>query len=117
MDDGLNQTWNGRVYLNPPFSDGHIKPWVQKFCAEWDAENVEEAILVVNNATDTKWFRELFKRADGVCFPPRIQFVHPSRTSNSNRFGQAILYFGTHGVKFDEVFGGLGATLRRRAGK
>src|SRR5262249_50102678 len=55
-DDGLTQPWGGRVFLNPPYASGLVEPFVDKLVDELAADRVTEAILLVNNATETKWF-------------------------------------------------------------
>ena len=65
QDDGLSQDWYGRVWMNPPYA----QPLVSQFCAklrdEYDAGNVTDAIVLVNNATETAWFPAHHWR--GIC--------------------------------------------------
>jgi ParB family chromosome partitioning protein len=44
--DGLAQEWRGRIWLNPPYC-GLSGPFVEKLCAEYIAENVTAAIVLV----------------------------------------------------------------------
>ncbi|MDQ5854094.1 MAG: phage N-6-adenine-methyltransferase [Chloroflexota bacterium] len=79
-DDGLAQRWYGRVWLNPPYGKTGNKSnqeiWAQQLLAEYRAGNVREAILLVNAATDTTWFRALWDYP--ICFPTgRIKFWRP----------------------------------------
>lgn len=48
--DGLSIKWNGRVWLNPPYSSP--TPWLKKLAEHGNG------IALVLNSTDTKWFHE-----------------------------------------------------------
>src|SRR5258707_6788106 len=64
-ENGLNKTWYGKVYLNPPYgktkNDSNAGIWTNKLIAEYQVGNVEEAILLVNAALSYKWFRALYE--------------------------------------------------------
>ena len=71
-DDGLKKKWSGKVWLNPPYGDIGPK-FVAKLIKAYEAGDVQEAILLVNNATETKWFRPLFEQT--ICFSDhRVKF-------------------------------------------
>lgn len=57
--NGLKQPWYGRVWLNPPYSMPGIRRFVDKLIDEYHADRIEQAIILVNNATDTGWFHDL----------------------------------------------------------
>ena len=95
MDDGLAQPWAGRVWLNPPYERGLVDKFCTKLAEEYEAGNVTEAIVLVNNSTDAAWFHELLKRASAVCFPQsRVRFWHPDGHVSNPQQGQAVLYLG-----------------------
>jgi phage N-6-adenine-methyltransferase len=109
-DDGLAQEWHGRVWLNPPYSKGLIGRFTDKLVSEYISGNVTEAILLVNDSTDTKWFH---KAADGcavVCFTKgRVSFLTPSGEQvGSPAMGNAFFYFGAEPEKFASEFGEIG---------
>ena len=109
--DGLKQEWHGCVYVNPPYGDGTVEEFVVKLLLELDAGRATQAIFLVNNCTETKWFQTLICHAAAVCFPcGRISFWSPDRASKTPLQGQAILYFGTHAKRFKAVFSGIGFT-------
>lgn len=109
--DGLQQEWHGCVYVNPPYGDGTVDEFAVKLLLELDAGRATQAIFLVNNCTETKWFQSLVSHAAAVCFPcGRISFWSPDRASKTPLQGQAILYFGTNAKRFKRVFSGIGFT-------
>ena len=76
--DGLKQEWHGRVFLNPPYQRELMPKFVSKLVGELHAGRVTSAIMLVNNGTDTDWFREAADACDAVCFTSgRIRFAEP----------------------------------------
>jgi hypothetical protein len=109
--DGLQQEWHGCVYVNPPYGDGTVEEFAVKLLLELDAGRATQAIFLVNNCTETKWFQTLVSRAAAVCFPcGRISFWSPDRASKTPLQGQAVLYFGANSKRFKRVFSGIGFT-------
>ncbi len=111
--DGLSRAWHGRVWLNPPYS----QPLVRLFCEAvvlkyWDGE-IQQAVVMANNATETKWAKVLFDAASAVCFPTgRIRFIDLNGgASLAPLQGQMIIYLGNYAVRFREAFAGLGSIL------
>ena len=103
--NGLKQPWYGRVWLNPPYSMPSIRRFVDKLIDEYHADRIEQAIILVNNATDTGWFHDLLTHAHTVCFTKgRIQFRSPIHAGESPRQGQAFFYFGQSAAIFSERF-------------
>ena len=105
-DDGLIQDWDGEnIWLNPPYSSGLIEKFVDKLLAT----DYTQAIVLVNNATDTEWFSRLAEMAEAVVFPKgRIKFYKPDGTTGAPLQGQAILYFGDGIDDFKKVFSKYG---------
>lgn len=104
-DNGLTKPWAGRLFLNPPYASELISEFVNKLLV---SSNVTEAIVLVNNATETKWFQSLAQKAHAVCFPAgRVKFWHPERESAPLQ-GQAVLYLGPNVKKFSEQFADIG---------
>jgi phage N-6-adenine-methyltransferase len=114
--DGLKQSWNGRVFLNPPYAMPFIKEFTTKMIAAWRASEMNEGILLTNNATDTEWFHAALSNCNAVCFTKgRIKFLEASDgdliEKDSPTHGQAFFYFGNNIWKFAKTFARFGAIL------
>jgi phage N-6-adenine-methyltransferase len=108
-DDGLSHNWSGNVWMNPPYESGLIGKFCDKLVAEYQSGNVTGAIVLVNNATETGWFRTLIGEAVAVCFPHgRVRFLDPVGNLGAPLQGQAVLYFGDNDDLFNKTFSELG---------
>lgn len=100
-DDGLVHDWEGNIWLNPPYSSGLIEKFVDKLLSS----NFQQAIVLVNNATDTEWFSRLANKAAAIVFPKgRVKFYKPDGTIGAPLQGQAVLYFGNSIENFKANF-------------
>jgi phage N-6-adenine-methyltransferase len=96
-DDGLSKAWHGRIWLNPPYASKAIPQFIEKLCFHVAHNDVVEAITLVNNATETKWFNSLINIASAVIFPmKRIKFYMPNGKTGSPLQGQAVIYIGSN---------------------
>ena len=95
-EDGLKQKWEGNVWMNPPYAQPLVARFAEKLVAELDAGSITQAIVLVNNATETQWFQTIHRRATAVCFnKARIKFLDPNGKPGAPLQGQVVLYFGT----------------------
>lgn len=105
--NGLDQSWRGRVFLNPPFSG--TGQWVSKLQQEIWAGNTTEAILLCLASVETRWFQWL--AAQPLCLPnKRINYMYETETGvllQKKGFDRAscLFYFGPRPEKFAQVFG------------
>lgn len=105
-DDGLSKPWRGRVFLNPPYASDLIQRFVEKLCEHFAAKDVDAAILLTNNATETKWFQSAAIYASAMCFPAgRIRFIDEQGNAGGAPLqGQAFTYFGSKPASFRKEF-------------
>lgn len=110
-DDGLTQTWHGRVFLNPPFAHPVVKYFAEKLLESLESGEVEQATFLSNACVDVGWWQSLV--AKGVtCFHlGRIQFYGPDGKLQPPTLGQAIIYLGPHADSFRTIFSAFGVVL------
>ena len=107
--DGLRQKWNGRIFLNPPYAQPLMSQFAEALASKFENDEIEQAVVLVNNATETGWFARIASRASAVCFPSsRIRFLDPSGTPGAPLQGQAILYLGANQNEFCKRFATIG---------
>lgn len=108
--DGLSQKWFGNIWMNPPYSTALLPRFAEKLVNE----DFAQAIVLVNNATETQWFKTFVGKASAIVFHTgRIKFVKRDGEHATPLQGQAFFYYGNNADKFLEVFGefGWGAKL------
>ena len=112
-EDGLQQEWPGNVWMNPPYSQPLCTQFCEYLVRQHKAGITKEAIVLVNNATETEWFQNMARYAGALCFPKgRIKFWCPEKTSAPLQ-GQALLYlFGHNARKFCDEFAKFGLVFR-----
>lgn len=109
-DDGLLYEWSGNVWMNPPYAQPLIMHFVSKLA---ESEKVNQAIVLVNNGTETAWGQTLLKACSSVCFPQgRIRFIDPNgNVGQSPLQGQMIAYIGSNTDAFRTEFAQYGTVL------
>jgi len=108
-EDGLSYPWHGNVWLNPPYAGKLIPLFCSKLKNHADNGDVKQAIVLVNNATETAWFNILIGIASAVLFPAkRVKFYMPDGKIGSPLQGQAVIYYGCNPQRFLEIFNPFG---------
>ncbi len=104
--DALKQSWKcSSLFLNPPYGPTCSKI-AAKFLTEWEAGVIRQAIILINNTTETAAF-DIFSQCAAVHAYPRkrIQFISVEGRSNSNNSrAQTFFYCGPRWKRFRNVF-------------
>lgn len=109
--NGLFQAWKGSIWMNPPYA----QPLIFDFILKLETEVYDQAIVLVNNATETKWGQKLLELSNAVCFHTgRIRFVSPDgELGDAPLQGQIIAYIGKNYKEFINEFKQYGICLRK----
>lgn len=84
-DDGLAQSWTGRVWLNPPYGR-EVECWLDRLAEHGDG------LALVFARTDTRWYQGVVRRATAVCFVAgRLAFVRPDGSSAGSATAPSVL--------------------------
>lgn len=110
-EDGLQKTWTGNVWLNPPYSYPEVEFFTEKAVRQYEAGTIQQAVILTNNATDTAWFQLLARYP--FCLPlGRIHFWNPAGRGMQTRQGQAFFYLGERVPQFVKIFSSFGVVVR-----
>lgn len=105
--NGLDKPWRGNIWLNPPYSSDSIVQFIDKLVEE--RPYYQQAIVLVNNATETEWFNKLISIASAVCFlKSRVKFYMPDGKTGAPLQGQAMVYIGNRPTRFSDSCANLG---------
>lgn len=112
-DDGLSKIWTGNVWLNPPYSKDLIGRFAAKVVEE--SSRFRQAVVLVNNATDTAWFHDMSGVCSAICFfRGRIRFLDKTgKPANTPVQGQAAIYIGEGVDAFVRSFSRFGLVVVR----
>ena len=104
-DDGLQHEWFGNIWMNPPYSTKEISDFARKL----SESTFNQAIVLVNNATETEWFRTFIQKANAIVFSTgRIKYRKRDGEKGTPLQGQAFIYFGQNENTFLKVFSRFG---------
>lgn len=100
-DDGLLQPWEGRVFLNPPYSE--IAPWVAKAVESARAGALVVAILPVR--TERDWWHDLIIPFGEVRFQRGRQHYigRDGTTTGRPVFASAIVIFRPPREEYEQM--------------
>lgn len=100
--DGLVLPWEGKVFLNPPYS--MPEPWLAR--AALHGNQGGEVLALVNAAVGTRaWLNYVWPHALVCCLAPRPKFrAYNSDKHTSNTKDSAVVYFGADRERFAEVW-------------
>lgn len=98
VDDGLAQTWDGTVWMNPPYGR-EIGRWVRK---AYEASLTGATVVcLVPARTDTSWWHTYCMKANEVRFiRGRVRFI--GEADNAAPFPSCACWDPEPGFPFDE---------------
>lgn len=113
-EDGLKREWHGRVWMNPPYAQPLCSQFCEAAALKAESGEIDQACVLVNNATETAWFQSLLAVASAVCFlKGRVKFIDPDgQPSGCPLQGQAVLYLGPNHEAFVTEFRRIGKASR-----
>ncbi|GAI98187.1 unnamed protein product, partial [marine sediment metagenome] len=112
-DNGLSQEWYGNVWMNPPYSQPLIDDFSRRLVNEYFTNQINQACVLVNNATETTWFQRMLNVCSSICFiSGRIKFIDENgEPSGAPLQGQCVLYLGKNKEVFHKFFNSFGIVL------
>jgi hypothetical protein len=111
-EDGLSKEWFGNVWMNPPYSQPLIFQFISKLV---ESKGVNQAIVLVNNGTETQWGQLLLSNSSAVCFhQSRIRFIDKyGNLGQAPLQGQMICYIGSEVNNFINEFNQYGTIYKK----
>lgn len=95
--NGITNPWFGRVWMNPPYGDGLLPPFMRRM-----AEH-NNGIALIFNKTDTAWFHDLvFNSADSLYFlRKRVKFIDVNGNPGLQpRTGSILVAYGKNNTEY-----------------
>lgn len=92
-DDAFTKTWEAKtLWLNPPYSGKLCRAAIEMLVNQFEAGRFTSAIVLVNNATETRAGQLLLHTARAVCFTNhRISFLaNDGKNVSGNTRGQCF---------------------------
>lgn len=108
-DDGLRQSWDGRVWLNPPYAQ--IPKWLARLVAHGNGT----ALIFARTETQT-WHQHVWPHASAVLFlKGRLNFhaISGARASANAGAPSALIAYGDRDAEALATSGLPGALVRR----
>ena len=101
---GIDKNWFGNVWLNPPYAQPLISQFSQAVINK--RKGYKQAIILVNNATETNWLQEMIRISDCICLlKSRVKFIDmDGKASGAPLQGQIVLYIGNNKDGFINEF-------------
>ena len=119
--NGLEEDWNGRVFVNPPYGKNEeygslASAFCNKAMSEYESGSVSACIILVNSVHSQNWQAALYDYV--VCFVDhRIQFISGDGEENRNpTFQNIFVYLGREEQRFAAAFKSFGYVMRKLDG-
>lgn len=108
LDDGLQQAWFGKVFMNHPFSRAGNPLWVNKLISQYENGLIEQSCNICFAATSEVWFRPLHKYPQCYLVPRTNYYLPDGRKKTGVTKGSVVTYLGPNVDKFAGVFSEFG---------
>jgi ParB family chromosome partitioning protein len=110
-DNGISRKWDGRVWMNPPFSQPEVSQFSDAVAEKFESGEIKQACVLTNNATETIWAQRLMEVASAICFPrARVRFLDQDGNPRAGALqGQMIVYLGGKIESFRVAFEKIGS--------
>lgn len=116
-EGGLEREWHGKVWVNPPYSRGQIKKWVNKAVAHVSScqDGEHQALILLPSDLGTHGGATAARAASGLCFVrSRLTFGTPTGAMpNGAKQPSIIVYIGDSPASFSHFFSRLGVVWTR----
>ena len=106
-DNGLQQKWRGRVWLNAP-SGRAVAKWAEKLRCEYEEGEVTEAIGLFPGRANADWWEHL-KQYPFCAIHGKLVLIKPDRRESLSTTAEAVVYLGSQLARFATVFEKVGA--------
>ena len=97
-ENGLKQTWSGRVFCNPPYNR-KLREWVKKAVEE--ANNCEVIVMLIPARTDTTYFHDYIYKKENIkvdFIRGRLKYEDKGVAKDSSPFPSMIVGIKGEGV-------------------
>jgi len=98
-DDGLTQPWEGRVWMNPPFSA--VTPWVARFMLHGDG-------IALLPMSKSDWVLQLWRSQASIALPQTLFRMWAEVPNGANSQVQYMIFFAAFGDECVEAIARLG---------
>ncbi len=107
-DNGLSKLWEGRVWMNHPFSRVMNPLCIAKLVNDYEEGSIHQACCITFAATSESWFRPLLKYP--MCFiHKRTNYYLADGTLKKGvTKGSVVTYLGNNVEEFKKVFSSIG---------
>lgn len=124
QQNGLEQPWYGRVWLNPPYGrssrmQGQHRStmglFIERLLKSYAARDITQAIVLTTSEVNAKWFYPFLQFL--ICIPDhRVNFIVPVQCNKySHGFGTCFTYLGPNEQKFIDVFSQFGHVVKSQS--
>jgi hypothetical protein len=99
-ENGLDNEWHGRVWLNPPYSQ--VGVWLDRLAEHGNG------VALVFARTDTRWAQKIMPKASQVFFlAKRIKFLNSDKTNPKWTSGAPSMFLNFGPIQSFRNFSGI----------